>query len=69
MHATPHTPSDLAAFQAALLDALSAGGPPAVIRERILSRISDPHLRDYVIGFDERMLTVASELVQKWARR
>lgn len=54
------------AFQAVLLDALHAGGTTAEIRAKITKAADDAGLDDYVAGFDDRMIAVASELVRKW---
>ena len=59
----------LARFQAALLDLLSRGLPPAEIVSRLRN---DPELApftDYVATFEPRMVEVAVELVAKWGRR
>ena len=69
MNSPAPSSAELAAFQTALLEVLHAGGDPAVMRASLLSRVSSDEMAAYVNQFEERMLVVASELVQKWARR
>lgn len=59
----------LAAFQATLLDVLHAGGTPAEMRDKLAFVAKGAGMIDYVAGFDERMLIVASELVRKWGAK
>jgi hypothetical protein len=61
--------TNLARFQAALLDLLDQGHPP----QEIVARLQrDPSLAEYaayVATFEPRMVAVAIELVAKWGRR
>ena len=63
------TLSDLAAFQAALLEVLAAGGPLPEMRGRLERAAETCGLGDYARSFDDRMIVVASELVRKWGRK
>jgi hypothetical protein len=69
MNSGPSPLPELAAFQAALLDVLHAGGTPEEMRARLLGHEFAVEFVDYIRQFDDRMLLVAAELVQKWGRR
>lgn len=59
----------LADFQARLLTVLHSGGTGEKMRADLLQAATDAQLLNYVSGFDDRMLVVASELVRKWGAR
>lgn len=64
------TPDDaLADFQAALLDLLAREHSPVEIQRRLREDDAFAAHRDYVLGFEPRMLAVAVELVKKWGKR
>ena len=63
------TESNLAAFQAALLEVLAAGGSVAEMRVNLEGAAEACGLADYVRSFDDRMLRVASVLVRKWGEK
>jgi hypothetical protein len=60
---------DLARFQAALVDLLAQDLPADVIQGRLHEDAAFAEFRDYVDGFEPRMLAVAAELVKKWGKR
>ena len=60
---------DLARFQAALLDLLSQDLPADAMRQRLRDDPAFAEFREYVVGFEPRMLAVAAELVKKWGKR
>lgn len=59
----------LAAFQAALLEALADEPDPAAARARVLRGIEDPAHRAWIESFEDRGLETGMELVQLWGAR
>lgn len=61
-----HTDEALAAFQAALVDLLGQDLPIEEIQRRLRHDPAFERFRDYVAGFEPRMIEVAAGLVKKW---
>ena len=61
--------ADIEVFQAALLELLAEDLPPETIRARLAQDAVFAPFREYVQGFEPRMLEVAAELVKKWGKR
>ena len=60
---------DLAAFQAALLALLAEDLPAETLLHRLREDAAFAGYREYVEGFEPRMLAVAAELVKKWGKQ
>jgi hypothetical protein len=59
----------LAGFQAALLALLAEDLPVEEIQRRLRHDPAFERFREYVDGFEPRMIEVAAALVKKWGRR
>ena len=62
------TPEAVAAFQNALLTLLAEGQSEEAIRAKLRDDPVFADFREYVEGFDPRMIRVAVALVAKWGR-
>jgi hypothetical protein len=60
---------ELADFQAALLALLAEDLPAEAMARRLREDQAFAAYRDYVLGFEPRMLAVAAELTNKWGKR
>ena len=60
---------ELAAFQAALLKLLAEDLSAETLSRRLREDAAYAGFREYVDGFEPRMLAVAAELVKKWGKR
>jgi hypothetical protein len=56
-------------FQAALLELLAQDLPLESLQKRLQEDPAFAPFRDYVQGFEPRMLEVASLLIKKWGKR
>lgn len=56
-------------FQDALLELFAQDLPLTTIQERLNEDMAFAPFRDYVQGFEPRMLEVAAALVKKWGKR
>lgn len=60
---------DLAAFQAALLTLLAEDLSAETRSRRLREDAAFAGYREYVEGFEPRMLAVAAELMKKWGKQ
>ena len=66
----PESPIDeVSEFQAALLELLAQNLPVESLQKRLQEDPAFGPFRDYVQGFEPRMLEVAALLVKKWGKR
>jgi len=61
--------SELAAFQALLLDHLERGTAPESLKSSLLADPAGAPFTAYIRSFDPRCLAIAGRIVQKWAVR
>lgn len=61
--------TDIATFQASLLEILSAqSSPPQILMT--LQELSTPNaMAEYITTFDPRMIQLAADLVKQWGKR
>jgi hypothetical protein len=57
--------TQLAAWQAALVEALLGGGDVAGVRARL--RAALPWAEPWIVGLDDRAIAVAQDLVHRWS--
>jgi hypothetical protein len=61
--------TELATFQASLLEILSVESEPAEVLKMLERLPMDSAMAEYIATFDPRMVQVAADLVKRWGRR
>jgi hypothetical protein len=61
--------TELATFQASLLEILSVESEPAEVLKMLQALPMDSGMAQYIATFDPKMIQVAADLIKQWGRR